>query len=377
MARRHHPSYAALLGQGGVLDHFFDGAGIGLNLCTLDGEWLESNPAFLRLLGFEPEDTAGQQLTHLKVTPRKYDADDAEQHQRLISTGRMGPYEKELIRKDGSLVPVRVNGFIVEAPGERLLWSFIEDISGERALQTERLRAIHASKLSALGEMAASVAHEINNPLAIISAWAFSLPETIAAGDEALFAEAIADIRRAVERAGAITSGLRKLSRGTNSSIFDRIEVRSVIDEAAALAGARTRLEGLQLGLDIRTRAWVLGNAVQLTQVLLNLINNAVDAVKRAPVRHVALRAEDQPASVLLTVEDTGPGIPAEHRERLFDRFFTTKHADEGTGLGLAISKDIVASMGGSLSWERVEDRTRFIVAIPTAPPPQAPEGRA
>jgi C4-dicarboxylate-specific signal transduction histidine kinase len=235
-------------------------------------------------------------------------------------------------------------------------------------LETERLKAIHGSKLAALGEMAASIAHEINNPLAIISAFAFTLPESIAAGDQALITEAVTEIQKAVERAGAITAGLRRLSRGTAKSTFEPVELNSVITEAMALAGARTRADGLSLEVDVQTRATVHGNGVQLLQVLLNLVNNAVDAVKRAAVRRLAVRARDVDGFAHVIVEDSGPGVAPEHAERLFDRFFTTKEPDEGTGLGLSISRDIVQSMHGTLTWERVGDCTRFIVRLPRLP---------
>ncbi len=365
--------YAALLAQERFVRAFFEESSVGLNLCRMDGHWLESNRAFLDIIGYAADEADDGKLTYWQLTPRKYDAQEAEQLAGLAATGKYGPYEKEFIRKDGSLVPVRLNGFVIEVGGEKMIWSFIEDLSSQRALETERLKAIHGSKLAALGEMAASIAHEINNPLAIISAFAFTLPESIASGDQALITEALTEIQRAVERAGAITAGLRRLSRGTAKSAFEPIELKAVISEAMGLAGARTRADGLALELDVQTTATVLGNGVQLLQVLLNLVNNAVDAVKGAAVRQLAVRARDDEAFALVIVEDTGSGIAPEHAGRLFDRFFTTKEPDEGTGLGLSISRDIVQSMHGTLTWDRVGDRTRFIVRLPRVTPAGAP----
>lgn len=362
--------YAALLAQEHFARAFFEESSVGLNLCRMDGRWLESNPAFLAIIGYTADEADDGNLNYWQLTPRKYDPQEAEQLERLRTTGRYGPYEKEFIRKDGSLVPVRLNGFVVDVDGEKMIWSFIEDLSSERALETERLKAIHGSKLAALGELAASIVHEINNPLTVISAFAHTLPDSIADGDEALITEAIVGIQRAVERAGAITSGLRRLSRGTTSAAFERFELRGLVEEAVALAGARARSAGLSLELDLQTSARVMGNGVQIQQVILNLLNNGFDAVRRAPIKQLAVRAVDVDGFALVCVEDSGPGVAPEHRERLFDRFFTTKEPDEGTGLGLAISRDLVASMGGTLTWERVGDRTRFVVALPCAPDP-------
>jgi two-component system C4-dicarboxylate transport sensor histidine kinase DctB len=132
-----------------------------------------------------------------------------------------------------------------------------------------------------------------------------------------------------------------------------------------ALAGARTRADGLALELDLQTSATIHGNGVQLLQVLLNLVNNAADAVRTSAIREIAVRARDLDGFVQVVVEDTGMGVAPENAGRLFDRFFTTKTPDEGTGLGLSISRDIVHSMNGTLTWDQVGDRTRFIVRLP------------
>jgi len=364
-------SYAALLAKEPFVQAFFAESSVGLNLCRLDGHWLESNPAFLRIIGYEAEEASDGRLTYWQLTPRKYDAEEDVQLKLLAETNRYGPYEKEFIRKDGTLVPVRLNGFIVEVDDEKLIWSFIEDISAERELEQERSKAIQASKLAALGDMAAAIAHEINNPLTIIAGYAWALSDAMAENNRALIDEALREIQRAVERAGAITTGLRRLSRGTASSTFEPVGVREIVAEAASLTGARTRAEGLELALELRTQASVLGNAVQLGQVLINLVNNAVDAVRDAPVREVVLRAHDVDGDVLLQVEDSGAGVDALHAARIFDRFFTTKRPDQGTGLGLAISREIVEAMGGTLTYARAAERTRFTVQLPRLDGPQ------
>lgn len=362
-----HPrstQFAAALAKAGFVESFFRESSVGLNLCRLDGHWLASNPAFLRIIGYPAAEADDGRLTYWQLTPRKYDQEEAVQLRRLNTEGRYGPYEKEFIRKDGTLVPVRLNGFLVELDGEKMIWSFIEDITAERALEMERLKAIQASKLVALGELAASIAHEVNNPLSIISAFAYLLPDAIERGEQALVNEALNAIREATERAGAITTGLRRLARGTSAAAFEPVLVSSVVEEVLRLTGARTRSEGLELELEVGSRAQVWGNQVQLGQVLINLVNNAVDAVREQPTRGLALRALDQGSEVVLRVEDTGLGIAAEHREHAFDRFFTTK-GQAGTGLGLAVSRDIIQSMGGTLEYGREGARTVFTARLP------------
>ena len=159
---------------------------MGLNLCTMDGLWLESNQAFCDIIGYTQAEADGG-LTYWQLTPRKYDAQEQVQLEKLRTTRRYGPYEKEFIRKDGTLVPVRLNGFVVEREGKPYIWSLIEDLTAQRALEAEledeRLKAIQASKLATVGEMAAGIAHELNNPLGIIDAYAFALEDARARGD--------------------------------------------------------------------------------------------------------------------------------------------------------------------------------------------------
>jgi PAS domain S-box-containing protein len=115
---------------------FFDGASFGLNLCRMDGTWVQSNRAFYKMIGYTREEADGR-LTYWQLTPRKYDEMEKLQLQRLVTEGCYGPYEKEFIQKDGTLIPVRLNGFIVEKDGEKLIWSIIEDLSNKQSLEQD------------------------------------------------------------------------------------------------------------------------------------------------------------------------------------------------------------------------------------------------
>ena len=115
---------------------FFETASVGLNLCAMDGTWVESNPAFLKMIGYRKEDADGK-LTYWRLTPPKYAEMERAQLEHLQTEGRYGPYEKEFVRADGALVPVRLNGFIIHKDGQPFIWSIIEDISTERVLEAE------------------------------------------------------------------------------------------------------------------------------------------------------------------------------------------------------------------------------------------------
>lgn len=345
----------------------FGHASIGMNLCRLDGRWLDSNLAFLDIIGYDEEEA--KSLTYWELTPREYDDAEQEQLRSLETTGRYGPYEKDFVRKDGTRVPVRLHGFTFERGGETFIWSLIEDITKQRALEQElereRLTAMHAAKLASLGEMAAGIAHELNNPLQIIEGYAFELQMAREDG-EVPSEEALAGIRLATDRAARIVQGLRRFARREQPEI-GLLSAALVVEESLAFTAGRIRNEGITLEVDVRSEREVRGNGLELTQVLVNLLNNAAEAVRemRGTVRLVV---EDDDDAVCFRVFDDGPGVDASMRERLFEPFVTSKA--DGTGLGLSISRSIVAAMGGSLEYARLDEESEFTVRVPAGGAP-------
>ena len=359
-----------------LIRDLFERSPFGLNLCTMEGLWLESNPAFLEIIGYSKEEADGG-LTYWQMTPRKYDADEAKQLELLKATRRYGPYEKEFIRKDGRLVPVRLNGFIVDHHGEACIWSLIEDLSAQRQLEAqveqEQLKAIHASKLATLGEMAAGIAHEINNPLSIIAGNAFALREAIARGDTVEVEESLAAIEQTTVRTGKIVHGLRKFSRHGSLDPAAPLSLATLIQEAIDLCSARMRTLIVTMTIQNRASSKVMGHGIDLSQVLVNLLNNSIDSVRLAAQKWIRITVEDGPELgwVTLAVEDSGPLIPADIAERIFQAFFTTKLAGEGTGLGLSISRSIVERHGGTLAHDADASCNRFVVRLRAVPDPQ------
>lgn len=351
-----------------MIRDLFEHSPIGLNLCRMDGLWLESNPAFLDIIGYSQEEADGG-LTYWQLTPRAYDADEATQLEQLRTTRRYGPYEKEFIRKDGRLVPVRLNGFVIAREGVDYIWSLIEDLTAQRALEAsleeERLKAIQTSKLAVLGEMAASLAHEINNPLGIIDAYAYTLRGAIAKHDVAHVDEALAAIRDGVVRAGKIVHGLRKFARQSDRDARDEIRIADVIEDALDLCRARIRTHGVHVDVEVSTTAKVRGHEIELSQVIVNLMNNAFDAAQASDARSISIQAHDLPGLVEIAVEDSGAGVPEHLRDSIFKPFFTTKQVGKGTGLGLSISRNIVEHHGGTLTLDGSTPRTRFVVRLP------------
>lgn len=356
-----------------LLQGMFAHSPVGINLCRLDGLWLESNPAFLDIIGYTQEEADGG-LTYWQLTPRKYDAEEAAQLESLRVRGRYGPYEKELIRKDGRHVPVRLNGFLIEREGEQLIWSLIEDLTAQRELEAEleeeRLKAIQTSKLAMLGEMAASFAHEINNPLSIIDGNAFIAQEALESGDKEAVIEALEAIRSAVQRTGQIVHRLSRFARQEAPLPPEELSLTEVLREAIELCRPRLRSGGVALDVEAHSDVQIHGHPIEIAQVFVNLLNNAYDAAQlayetSATRRWIRVSVAERPRWVDISVEDSGAGVPQSIAVDIFRPFFTTKPPGSGTGLGLSVSRNIVERHGGSLALDETSLQTRFVVSLP------------
>jgi len=241
-----------------------------------------------------------------------------------------------------------------------------------RELDEQRAKLVFASKYVALGEMAGGVAHEINNPLAIIAGYAAQLQEMLnhSAFDKATFEGMLGSIRSAVGRITKIVSGLRNISRDGSRDPLTECRMNDLLFEVLGLCGERFRIHGVELlfeGEELGTL--VLCRPVELQQVILNLLTNAFDAVQNIPCRWVKLTFTELENEVCVSVSDSGPGVPAEVREKIFQPFFTTKPIGKGTGLGLSISKGIAEAHRGTLAMELDAGETCFVLKLPKLRP--------
>ena len=231
----------------------------------------------------------------------------------------------------------------------RALQSQVERLQAELAEANERLR--RSRSLAALGEMAAGIAHEIRNPLGAISLNAELLKEDVADRPEA--ASSVDKIRRAAERLDRIVGDVLSFARDTRVQARPT-SAREILALALDDCEALLEKEAVTARVDIEGECALAADTALVAQAVSNLVRNAVEAMRGAPEREIALSAREaklrtadgsRRGFVVLSVEDTGPGIPAEARERIFNPFFTTR--EEGTGLGLAIVHRIVDAHGG------------------------------
>jgi two-component system NtrC family sensor kinase len=257
----------------------------------------------------------------------------------------------------------------------------LEDAHRDRTVMAHQV--IETGRLASIGELAAGIAHEINNPVAIMVQEAGWIDDLLGEG-EPCSSENLDEITRAVgqirtqgERCKEITYKLLSFARKTDPTIRE-VELNEVVDEVIGLTSQKTRYANVHIETELnRYLPTIHASPSELQQVLLNLVNNAIDAIER-PGGTVTVATKPSANGVILEVRDTGKGIPEANLGRIFDPFFTTKPVGQGTGLGLPICYGIVEKMGGRITVEsEIEKGTTFTVFIPREPPKGAGGGES
>lgn len=241
--------------------------------------------------------------------------------------------------------------------------------NAQKTIFEQESQLVNASRLSAIGEMAAAITHEINNPLGVILGRAEMIQTLSAKGalDQEKLARLIETILVTGKRIEKIVRSMKSLSHhGTESEPFLPCHVREFVTDALELCTQRFLNHGIKLiAPSIDDNLMIECRNHEIVQVLINLLNNAFDAVQSLEERWVELSVVDEGAKVCFSVTDSGPGISAEIQAKLFEPFFSTKRVQYGTGLGLSISKNVVAKHGGELMLDTHVSHTKFVFRLP------------
>ena len=343
---------------------------IGITLRDLDGRIIDANEAFLRIVGYDRADLVAGRIRWTDLTPLEWRDRDARAVAEMKMTGRVQPYEKEYVRKDGSRVPVLIGVAGLDETGNQGV-AFVLDLTErkraeEKARESERryheveMELAHTNRVVTMGQLSASIAHEVNQPIAAAATnaqaglrWLSAQPP-----DFEEVRQALGRIVKDTNRAGDVIGRIRELIKKAPPR-KDGVDINEAIREVIEL----TRGEAVKYGASVQTQLaaglpLILGDRVQLQQVILNLIVNAVEAmggVCERPRELLISTETTESGDVRVAVRDSGPGLDPAKLKRLFEAFYTTKPG--GLGMGLSICRSIIEAHGGRLWAEANEPR--------------------
>src|SRR5215472_209702 len=324
------------------LRRIYDSGMVGVFSWTGDGRITDANDRFLEMVGYSRHELQSKQLTWIRITPPEYQVADSQAFQRLSAAGVDSSYEKEYLRKDGTRIPVLISSATVQGARDTGI-SVVLDITPHKRAERALIRS---EKLASVGRMAATVAHEINNPLELILNCVY-----LASLDKNLTREA----RQCLDSAEKELVRVAQLTRRTlgfyrENTMPTSVNPSVVINEVLDMYAPRLLQRGITIRSEHDTNLQVTIVPGELRQVISNILTNAIDASVSGC--HIRIRTNcarwNGDGWVRLTFADTGEGIPAENLKRIFEPFFTTKES-VGTGLGLWIAHEIVKRHQGRL----------------------------
>jgi PAS domain S-box-containing protein len=357
-----------------AVDHLHEG----VVLQDHRGAVVDYNPAAMEVLGLSASELSGR--TSLDPAWRAIREDGTEfpgdQHPAIIAlaTGQkqlnvvMGIYRAnhELRWLKVSSVPLH---FKNEQELSHVVTSFtdmtdLRKLGEDKQLYAEKLS--EAARLSALGEVAGGIAHEINNPLAIIQGKAAQLEQRLKlTADSDQDRSDLKIIEKNVQRIAKIIKGLLTYARDGKQDPFREATFGQIVEDTLDLCRERFKKHRVTLDISYETHTAVECRQSQISQILLNLLNNAFDAVVNLPERWVKVQVLSDATSLRLLVQDSGSGIPLQISKKLAQPFFTTKAVGKGTGLGLSISRNLAELHNGTLEYDPSAAHTTFILTLP------------
>jgi len=335
---------------------------IGMHIFNDEGVIVDANQAFLKLVGYDREDLAAGRMRYIELTPPEWLERSARGHLEMATTGAIQPFEKEYLRKDGSRVPVVIGSAAFDEERKQGV-TFVLDLSARKRAEAEaraseqryretRMELEHANRVAVMGQLTASIAHEVSQPNTAVVAsaqaalhWLDRKPPEMEGVRQAL-----ARIIQNGMRASEVIERIRDLVK-KKPPRKDRLAINPIIREVIELTQTEAAKNGVSVQTEFaRALPEVVGDRVELQQVAVNLILNAIEAMSETAegARKLLIRtAIADGDGALVAVMDSGPGLPPASVERLFDPFYTTKPG--GLGIGLSICRSIIEDHGGRL----------------------------
>ena len=358
--------YRDLADREGKIRRLVDANVLGICIWNLEGAIVDANEAFLHMLQYGREDVVSGRLRWTDLTPAEWREQDERAVAELRSTGTFQPVEKEYFRKDGSRLPVLIGGALFKEGGNEGV-AFVLDLTERKRAEAEheRLRQLesdlaHVNRVSMMGELAASLAHEVLHPIAtarnnarVGMRYLEMTPPNLHEAAAAL-ACVVRDVDRAKDIIGRMRDHIKKAP--PRREPFD---LNEAVGEVIGMVRSATVKGGVAVSTQLMDGlAPVHGDRVQLQQVVMNLILNAIEAMisVEKDARELSIRTgKGLAGGVLVEVRDAGPGVDPGKLERVFEPFYTTKTT--GIGMGLSICRSIIEAHGGRLWAEANEPR--------------------
>ncbi|MFZ3228857.1 MAG: PAS domain-containing protein [Pseudobdellovibrio sp.] len=272
--------------------------------------------------------------------------------------------EHRMLCKDKTYLWVLDRGMVISYTSEGSPLRMVGTHTDISKIKQAEAKLVQASKLASLGEMSAGVAHEINNPLTIITVSARKIFEAKDKPKEVI--ARIEAITKASNRIARIVNGLQKYSRTTEGANYANHSLSNIVLESIILTESKTKLHQVSITTELTDESNIFCDEIEIEQVLINLISNAIDAIKELDEKWIKIEILKEPDVVILRLTDSGSGISDAVKNKIFDPFFTTKNVGEGTGLGLSIAKGILDNHKAIIAILENNINTCFEIRFPT-----------
>lgn len=356
-------------------EYVIKGAGVGIfDWIDMSKDHIYWSPQLYEILGYEPGEVESSASLFESWVNQDDLAESNVNTAEQLSKGNSFTNEYRIKNKSGEWMWLKTTGYVIKNE-QGLPYRMVgavhdinQQIQANEKLEESRMHAAHTAKLAGIGEMAGGLAHEINNPLSIIQGYSSNIKLIIAKNDvdKEKITYYTEKINSTVMRISKIVKGLLNFSRNTKTE-KEVINSKELIDEVLGFCAEKARSMGIVLKLNVNGEVDVMTNRTQFGQVLLNLLNNAFQAIEGTESPWVKLRVYTENNNYVVRVTDSGLGIDDSVLEKIMQPFFTTKEIGVGTGLGLSISKNIVEGLDGELYYDKQSKNTTFVIILKDA----------